>query len=180
MVALGSSHNLKTLRLPANLKVVSQFIVTDCPALSEIYVGDQVTVVEDRAFANLSGTTVYLTGDAPSFYSESFRFSSVRVCYPKDNETWTEAVRQPYGATAISWIPYDPENPEDIVEPEIWIADLGVALSQNEEICEWIIQGESNPDNLMGVLPGYMNIVASVIFEDGIPYVVPGLFNGFP
>lgn len=180
MVALGSSHNLKTLRLPANLKAVSQFIVTDCPVLSEIYVGDQVTVVEDRAFANLSGTTVYFTGDAPSFYSESFRFSSVRVYYPKNNETWTEAVRQPYGATAISWLPYNSENSEDIVEPEIWIADLGVALSQNEESCEWIIHGESNPDNLMGVLPGYMDIVGSVIFEDGISYVAPGLFNGFP
>lgn len=180
MVALGSSHNLKTLRLPANLKVVSQLIITDCPLLSKIYVGNQVTVVEDRAFANSNSATIYFSGDAPSFHPESFKFSSVRVYYPKDNETWTEAVRQPYEATAISWIPYDPENPEDIVEPEIWIADLGVALSQNEEICEWIIHGESNPDNLMGVLPGYMDIVGSVIFEDGIPYVVLGLFNGFP
>jgi len=60
-----------------------------------------------KAFSGCGDSAVVLfTGDAPSFSSDAFYYSTITVCYPADNATWTEDVRQDYSAYELKWVPY--------------------------------------------------------------------------
>ena len=184
MVSLGSCHNLTTLKLSANLKKISEFFVTDCPSLKTIYVGAKVTEVDIAGFANLEGTSIIFTGNAPQFHSESFRYSYGRIYYPKDDPTWTNVVGQTYGGSAITWIAYDPNDPENLPEPDNGIPGgntneptVGNGWTYHSETGEFIIYPGCNTQEVyLLITGGQMEPIRSVIIEGGFTEIPDAMF----
>lgn len=178
IVSLGSSHNLASLELPASLQVISPFLVTDCPALKTIYVGDKVTEVDEAGFANLDNATVYFTGDAPKFHEESFRYARAMVCYPKDNPTWTEEVRQQYAGNLI-WVACDPDYPDHAINSGENPPEFGDGWLYYEEAGELIIYDGCDPDQIREYITGdYWPELRSFIIEDGMTVIPDAMFAG--
>ena len=186
MVSLGSCHNLTTLKLPANLKKISEFFVTDCPSLKTIYVGAKVTEVDIAGFANLQGTSILFSGNAPTFHAESFRNASVKVYYPKDDPTWTESVRQNYAANGITWIAYDPNDPNNLPNPDASIPGdstsdsiIGNGWTYALEVSELYVYPECNTQEIYDfVTSGQLGPIRSVIIEGGFTEIPDSMFAG--
>lgn len=184
--ALGSSLNLTSLKLPEHLKVINGFIVTNCPALKTIYVGPEVVEIVEAGLSNLQGTSVIFSGNAPKFHAESFRYSYGLIYYPKDDPTWTEAVRQNYGGSAITWIAYDPNDPDNLPNPDTSIPGgstntpiIGNGWTYHSETGEFIIYSECNTQEVyLLITGGQMEPIHSVIIEGGFTEIPDAMFAG--
>lgn len=77
-----------------------------CANLTEIYLNAGITKVESCAFYECSGLKeVYFEGNAPTIVSDAFReCGSLNAYIPAGNTTWTDAVKQNYYASAITWL----------------------------------------------------------------------------
>ena len=65
-----------------------------------------VTSVGDEAFYCCSNlTSVYFSGQAPSFGAGSFYNTVITAYFPENNASWTDSVKQNYGGE-ITWVPW--------------------------------------------------------------------------
>ena len=102
--AFGYSR-LTSIKLPASLQKIAPnaFYASD---LTQITIPENVTEIMQDAFASCrSLKRVQFMGSAPSFDSHVFNTITTTAYYPKDNSSWTEAVRQNYGGT-VTWVAY--------------------------------------------------------------------------
>lgn len=131
--AFAVCENLASLSLPSTLSVISSNAFACCTGLSELTLPESLTSIGDNAFNGLGydvysgteGMTVTIPasvtrigkycfesskikeltflGDAPAIGSDAFKGMTATAYYYADRN-WTEAVRQQYGGTSITWV----------------------------------------------------------------------------
>lgn len=179
MVVLGSSHNLTELTLPKNLETLGENSFVDCPNLKAIYFGPNLTTLEESALAMLQGTSVYFTGDAPSFAEDTFRLSNATVYFPKNNPTWTPDLLQQYGGNSIVWIGYDPENPDDIDPPIVNNGDAqGTGWQYTSANHTLAILPDCDQLAEYASIQAYGQLATNVVFVEGVTYVEDYILTG--
>ena len=96
-------RNLKTVKLPTSLKKIG-LCAFDSSAITSIIIPKNVTHIVQSAFSRCHNLkSIRFEGDAPEMDSHIFMPITTTAYYPKNNPTWTEAVRQNYGGK-ITWI----------------------------------------------------------------------------
>lgn len=94
---------LTNIQLPTGLRKIAPkaFYFTN---LTQITIPANVTEIMQDAFAGChSLIRVQFMGSAPSFDSHVFNTITTTAYYPKDNSSWTEAVRKNYGGN-VTWV----------------------------------------------------------------------------
>lgn len=112
IMAFAYCGNLNDLTIGNSVASIGQDAFLDCN-MTSVVIPDSVTSIGDAAFASCDSlTAIKFLGDAPSIGSSALSEVSATVYYPANNSTWTEDVMQQYRGT-ITWIPYDPSEPEE-------------------------------------------------------------------
>ncbi|MBQ2986287.1 MAG: leucine-rich repeat protein [Tyzzerella sp.] len=85
-----------------------------CENIKEIQLQANVTSIDAYAFSECTGLqNITFMGNAPSIHASSFYgCGTVSANVVNSNSTWTDSVKQNYGATKINW---NVKNPTDIV-----------------------------------------------------------------
>ena len=85
-----------------------------CSNITEIQLQANVTSIDAYAFKECTGLqNITFMGNAPSIHTSSFYgCGTVSANVVNSNSTWTDSVKQNYGATKINW---NVKNPTDIV-----------------------------------------------------------------
>jgi len=93
---------LTSVTLPTDLTSIGDRAFMGC-GLTEIKIPAAVTNISGYVFYNCKNLkTIYFTGKAPNFYSNSFGEITATAYYPAGDSTWTSSVRQNYGGN-ITW-----------------------------------------------------------------------------
>ncbi len=102
-------YALTDVTLPAALTLVGEEAFAYCEGLQEIVFPAKVEVLQHEAFAYCANLKlIRFEGDAPAIAVNegenygSFYKVTADVLYPRDNVTWTAAVRKNYGGT-LTW-----------------------------------------------------------------------------
>ncbi len=125
-------NQLTDIALPEGLEIIGDYAFADTASLTELTIPSTVTFIGDEAFGSVDWydgeefrhgiTTIYFTGDAPTFSENSFAGypdgHELTCCYPAGNATWTDEVMQQYGGN-VTWIADgDEPEPSQPTEPE--------------------------------------------------------------
>lgn len=97
--------SLTSVTLPQSLQTIKAQAFKNTTALTSITIPKRVTNIGTEAFANSGLTEVHFACFAPTFGTNVFLNCSLTAYYPGADITWTEEVRQPYGAADIRWVP---------------------------------------------------------------------------
>lgn len=141
----------------------------DCTRVTEITVPSTVTYIDSYVFSGCNGLKmIRFTGNAPEFGEDVFSGLSVLACYPGDDATWTEDVRQDYGGT-VYWVSSTGETA------------IGDSFSEN---LTWTLDGEGTL-TIRGA--GYMDsrpwesysyLIRNVVIEKGVTSICSDAFRG--
>jgi len=101
--AFSSCYKLKDLQLPQSLLYIGNYAFWSCPSYTDISIPSKVAFIGDQAFWCDEDGMIRFWGNAPQFGSYAFENVTGKVCYPLENPSWTEDVRQNYGGN-ITWI----------------------------------------------------------------------------
>ena len=97
--------NLQWVDLPNSLVIVGQSAFEGCAGLECIIIPQGVTHIRWNAFDGCRGLlTIWFYGAAPKFESNCFQSVNTSIYYPCQEPSWTEEVRQLYGAKEIRWL----------------------------------------------------------------------------
>lgn len=97
--------SLKSVKLPNSLKKIG-LCAFDSSAITSIVIPKNVTHIVQSAFSGCYDLkSIRFEGNAPEMDSHIFEPITATAYYPRDNATWTEAVRRNYGGT-ITWVAY--------------------------------------------------------------------------
>ena len=100
---------LNKVSLPSTLTKVGSGAFCYCSSLPSITIPASVTVIRTLAFEDCSALSeIRFLGSAPSIGNTAFQTVTATAYYPSDDPSWTEDVRQQYGATKLTWMPYTP------------------------------------------------------------------------
>lgn len=110
----SSCYELASVTLSNSATSIGKYAFEDCYALTNITIPASVTSIDAGAFTHCGYLAeITFKGNAPtisdgSLSEEDAAFNGVKAnaYYPGDNDTWTEDVRQNYGATRLTWVPY--------------------------------------------------------------------------
>jgi hypothetical protein len=92
---------LTTIHLPANIQTLGDSCFYGIGATS-FTVPDTVTSVEAWCFARANLKSITFKGNAPTIGQGAFNKITLTAYYPRNNTTWTSAVKQNYGGT-VTW-----------------------------------------------------------------------------
>ena len=102
--AFKQQQSMTSVTIPDSVTSIGSNAFILCTGLTNITIPHSVTSIEDGAFAFCFGLeSISFEGDAPEIGENAFLFDKLAIHYPVDNPTWTEEVKQNYGATAIDW-----------------------------------------------------------------------------
>ena len=119
------------IELPPALQIISNLAFVACSNLKEITIPGKVESIDNVAFKGCSSLkTVKFLGDAPEIANDAFLEDTLTAYYPLGNTTWTEEVMQDYGGT-ITWVAYDPDSGESIVDSGTCGENLTWTLDEN-------------------------------------------------
>ena len=100
---------LNKVSLPSTLTKVGSGAFVKCTSLSAITIPASVTEIKEYAFDECSALKeIRFLGAAPTIGYNCFYMDTATAYYPADDPSWTEDVRQQYGATKLTWMPYTP------------------------------------------------------------------------
>ena len=110
--AFADCSSLVDLALPSSVAMIGSSAFLRCTGLTGVTISACVTDIENYAFAGCTGiSTISFVGNAPQIKDRTFGDVTAQVCYPGDDTTWTEAVRQNYGGT-LTWKPHSIKLPD--------------------------------------------------------------------
>ena len=106
--AFCGCRSLPTLAIPDSVTSIDRGTFTECASLTTLTIPDSVTSIGKEAFSGCSNLEeIVFEGDAPTISDDAFAGITVTCYYPANNETWTDAARQNYGATTLTWVAHD-------------------------------------------------------------------------
>ena len=101
--AFRRCSNLVSITIPGSVTDIGKIAFFDCTVLTEITIPESVTTIGEYAFGNCTSLdTITFHGSAPSMDSTCFKNVTATACYPCNDTTWTDSVKQSYGGT-ITW-----------------------------------------------------------------------------
>ena len=103
--AFYNCTSLTSVTLPQSLQTINAQAFKNTTSLTGITIPKRVTNIGKEAFAGSGLTEVRFTCFAPTFGTDVFQNCSLIAYYPGADITWTEEVRQQYGAADIRWVP---------------------------------------------------------------------------
>ncbi len=99
--AFKNCSSLTKVRFPADIQKLGESVFYGIGATS-ITIPGTVTEVGAWCFARSNLKYITFQGDAPTFGEGTFNKITLTAYYPRNNGTWTAAVRQNYGGT-VTW-----------------------------------------------------------------------------
>ena len=107
---LAGANSLKKIVLEEGMTAVPSYLCVSSAA-ETIVIPESVTSIGERAFGGYSNNcSLYFYGSAPGFSDTAFKDSVITAYYPKRNTTWTDEVKQNYGAASITWLGWYPRS----------------------------------------------------------------------
>ena len=114
--------------IPNTVTSIDDYAFQDCDKLTSVTIPDSVTSIGDDAFGSCNSLSeIFFCGDAPSIGFGAFSIVTATAFYPANNTTWTSDVMQDYWGV-ITWVPYEPENDEGIIDKGSCGEDLAWTL----------------------------------------------------
>lgn len=99
--------------MPEGATAVEPDAFSGCGDLYEANIGESVTQIGDRAFADCENLdNVYFSGNAPEMGEDVFAGDTLTAWYPADDTTWTRDKLDNYGGN-VTWKAWDPETGEE-------------------------------------------------------------------
>ena len=159
MYAFCNDRALTQVNIGSGLAVIDEYAFYNCTNLATVNMPETVTAINAYAFGGCTALTeLTFTGDAPIFGEDAFHNAELKIFYPANNPTWTEAVMQQYGGT-ITWVASGTEEP---VYSDGWnqIDGIWYYYQDGEPVTGWLKDGNywyyMNADGIMTT--GWVNI----------------------
>ena len=174
--AFAFCNALEMLTLPDSLQKMGNSVFDNCLSLKEITVPVNVSQMAHTFECAYGLESVTFTGNAPICGGNLFGNITVTACYPDNNKTWTETVRQDYGGT-VTWKPYQSDLiPNDVIASGTCGDNLNWVLRDAYTL---IISGAGDMFGYGASIPwaDYSGRIESVIIEPGVTSVGYGAFS---
>ena len=166
--AFFNCTSLTSVTLPQSLQTINAQAFKNTKALTSITIPKRVTNIGTEAFADSGLTEVHFTCFAPTFGTNVFLNCSLTAYYPGADITWTEEVRQPYGAADIRWVSV-------IQSYDLTIAGTQVTEINLSGLINNTFAWRYDPDANTLHLQGYWNVPADYGRDYVIWNSIPGL-----
>lgn len=107
--AFYSCDSLEAVTFRDSVTTIGSHAFLDCLSLNRVSFGTGLNTISDYAFRNCTGLTeIDFWGDAPMIAESAFFLVTATVRHPWGNETWTDAVKLPYGGE-LTWAAREPD-----------------------------------------------------------------------
>lgn len=97
----GSSVSAYTV--PEGVTEIKDWAFRGCRNIEKVTLSESLEKLCNLAFCYSGLQEIHFQGEAPEFGYDVFAYLTADVYYPKNDESWTETVRQNYGGT-INWV----------------------------------------------------------------------------
>ena len=123
-------NNLVEVKISENVTSIGEYAFAET-GITSVVIPDSVQKIGDKAFSKCDELKdIKFEGNSPEFSANSFEGIVGKASYPLGNTTWTEEVMQDYGGT-ITWVAYDPDSGESIVDSGTCGENLTWTLDEN-------------------------------------------------
>ena len=123
-------NNLVEVKISENVTSIGEYAFAET-GITSVVIPDSVQKIGDKAFSKCDELKdIKFEGNSPEFSANSFEGIVGKASYPLGNTTWTKEVMQDYGGT-ITWVAYDPDSGESIVDSGTCGENLTWTLDEN-------------------------------------------------
>ena len=174
-MSFNSCRNIELVVIPASVHTINYSAFYDC--------GIDVVVFEGNQAANITCKTAIFLGDIPA---ASVLGNYTALCYPADNETWTEEALQAFGPrTCYPVYPYGENIFWSVVDGELILAGWGsLEVPVARSVLPWsayadqvtqirVLEGITGIGN---VFDGFSNVEQVLLDMENAPVIAENTF----